>query len=119
MRKAPGGVRIHVDVRQSERVGPLLCVRDNGSGMDRIAMHGMMSFGVSSEGGQRIGRYGNGFKSSSMRIGSDALVLSVCRETGHLSAGLLSYTFLRSEQLEDVEVALRWGFNKERYCLRE
>ena len=60
----------------------MITVRDNGGGMDRLAMHRMMSFGVSSESSKRIGRYGNGFKSSSIRLAADSLVLSVCKDTG-------------------------------------
>ena len=90
----------------------MLSVRDNGGGMDRAAMHRMMSFGESAEGGKRIDRYGNGFKSSAMRLGSDALVLSCNKATGGLCAGLLSYSFLRAEQMEDVMVPLvAWDAN--------
>ena len=117
--KRVSSVRIHIDVMQSwhtesEKKLPVLCVRDDGGGMDRAAMHRMMSFGVSgdNQNQKRIGRYGNGFKSSSIRIGGDALVLSVDKTSGNFTAGLLSYTFLRNEKLEDILVPLiEWDGN--------
>jgi hypothetical protein len=71
-----------------------------------VALHRMMSFGVSRQSSERIGRYGNGFKSSSMRLGADALVLSVSRATGGMVAGLLSFTFLKSTGAADVVVPI-------------
>ena len=81
----------------------------------------------------RIGRYGNGFKSSSMRLGADALVLSASKESGGpgphtltltlapalnpsprpnpnqesggLVAGLLSYTLLNSNPTLTLSLA--------------
>ena len=101
-------VQIKIDVVPlgDAQGGQGLCVRDNGGGMDRGAMHRMMSFGVSKEASNRIGRYGNGFKSSAIRLGSDALVLSVDVNTGRFCAGLLSYTFLVHDRLEDVVVPI-------------
>lgn len=37
---------------------------------------------------ERIGRYGNGFKSSAIRLGGDALVLSVSQDDGSMVAGV-------------------------------
>jgi hypothetical protein len=87
MRKVDA-VQIHVDVRPADDGAPMLLVRDNGGGMDRAAMHRMMSFGVSAESSKRIGRYGNGFKSSSMRLAADALVLSVSQGAQQLLPSL-------------------------------
>ena len=108
-------VTIHVDVKSCPETagGRMLVVRDNGGGMTKREMLQMMSFGVSRQTTeQRIGRYGNGFKSSSMRLGADALVLSVSRATGSFTAGLLSYTFLRETNAQEVKVPLiKWGAN--------
>ena len=64
-------VHIRIDVIPGPSVDrrPMLSIRDNGGGMGRSALHRMLSFGVSSSSNKRIGRYGNGFKSSSMRLG--------------------------------------------------
>ena len=106
MQSIGGAVQIRINVLPLESGKPALSVRDNGGGMNRGAMHRMMSFGVSGACANRIGRYGNGFKSSSIRLGADALVLSVARESGHFCAGLLSYSFLRHDGLEDVVVPI-------------
>ena len=99
---APQPLQIRIDVRP----GPMLCVTDNGGGMTAGGLHRMMSFGVSSCVAGDIGRYGNGFKSSSMRLGADALVLSVSRETRHFAAGLLSFSFLRATDAQDIFVPI-------------
>ena len=96
---------IQVDIVYSSRETPMLSVTDDGGGMDRTSLHRMLSFGMSNADSRRIGRYGNGFKSSSMRLGADALVMSM-RENGETAVGLLSYTFLRETRKEDVVVPI-------------
>ncbi|PNY16332.1 retrovirus-related Pol polyprotein from transposon TNT 1-94, partial [Trifolium pratense] len=50
---------------------------DDGGGMDPEAMRRCMSFGFSDKNSKlSIGQYGNGFKTSSMRLGADAIVFS-------------------------------------------
>lgn len=51
-----------------------------------------------------IGHYGNGFKSGSMRLGKDALVLS--RNGDCETVGLLSQTFLKAEGKKSVMVPM-------------
>lgn len=58
------------------------------------ALHKMLSLGHCSKGGKDIGKYGNGFKSGSMRVGKDAIIFTRDRDTGIMSIGLLSQTFL-------------------------
>ncbi|CAL8369177.1 unnamed protein product [Arctogadus glacialis] len=57
-----------------------LTFRDDGNGLSRDLMHQMLSFGFREKkavnGKHPIGMYGNGFKSGSMRLGQDAIVLS-------------------------------------------
>ena len=53
-----------------------------------------------------IGQYGNGFKTSTMRLGADALVLTKSASAHTCSVGLLSYTFLTETNSQDVVVPI-------------
>ena len=55
-----------------------------------------------------IGQYGNGFKTSTMRLGADAIVFtqSACGSSSTQSIGLLSYTFLRKTGQDDIIVPM-------------
>ncbi|KAK8960452.1 hypothetical protein KSP40_PGU014856 [Platanthera guangdongensis] len=51
-----------------------LLIQDNGGGMDPESIRHCMSFGFSDkQSNTAIGHYGNGFKSSSMRLGADVI----------------------------------------------
>ncbi|KAI8016871.1 Protein MICRORCHIDIA 6 [Camellia lanceoleosa] len=93
-----GATLVIVDKTSNPRDGsPALLIQDDGGGMDPDAMRRCLSFGFSDKKSKSaIGQYGNGFKTSSMRLGADVIVFS-----RHLkgrkftqSIGLLSYTFL-------------------------
>ncbi|XP_071722803.1 protein MICRORCHIDIA 6-like [Rutidosis leptorrhynchoides] len=74
-----------------------LLIQDDGSGMDPEAMRRCMSFGFSDKKSQSaVGRYGNGFKTSTMRLGADVIVFSrhINERVLTQSIGLLSYSFL-------------------------
>ncbi|CAG7866748.1 unnamed protein product [Brassica rapa] len=74
-----------------------LLVQDDGGGMDPQAMRHCMGFGFSDKkSDSAIGRYGNGFKTSTMRLGADVIVFSrhFKNQTWTQSIGLLSYTYL-------------------------
>ncbi|CDY21683.1 BnaA09g44340D [Brassica napus] len=74
-----------------------LLVQDDGGGMDPQAMRHCMGFGFSDKkSDSAIGRYGNGFKTSTMRLGADVIVFSrhYKNQTWTQSIGLLSYTYL-------------------------
>lgn len=58
------------------------------------ALHKMLSLGHCSKGEKDIGKYGNGFKSGSMRVGKDAIIFTRDKDSGIMSVGLLSQTFL-------------------------
>ncbi|GFO20071.1 MORC family CW-type Zinc finger protein 3 [Plakobranchus ocellatus] len=82
-----------------EDIGGNTCVvfQDDGIGMSKDNLLKMLSFGFCEKGKygtgnnhQPIGQYGNGFKFGSMRIGSDALVLTLFEEI--VSIGFLSQT---------------------------
>ncbi|KAI3763232.1 hypothetical protein L1987_53685 [Smallanthus sonchifolius] len=87
----------------------MLLVEDNGGGMDPEKMRHCMSLGYSlkSKVKDTIGQYGNGFKTSTMRLGADVIVFSRCSEKRSTQGiGLLSYTFLRSTGKEDIVVPM-------------
>ena len=63
------------------------------------------AFGYNSkaeEYGQTIGKYGNGFKSGSMRLGLDALVFTKPRGGTTKSCGFLSQTLLKDIDAKEV-----------------
>ncbi|XP_072150127.1 protein MICRORCHIDIA 6 [Setaria viridis] len=103
-----GATRILVDKVIDNRNGsPALLVQDDGGGMDPDSLRRCMSFGFSEkQSGSSIGQYGNGFKTSTMRLGADVIVFSRCTKSGGptQSIGLLSYTFLVETGQTDVVV---------------
>ncbi|KAI3899891.1 hypothetical protein MKW92_039923 [Papaver armeniacum] len=65
---------VMVDKIKNPRDGsPALLIQDDGGGMDPEALRRCMSFGFSDKKLNSIGQYGNGFKTSSMRLGADVL----------------------------------------------
>ncbi|XP_015697657.1 protein MICRORCHIDIA 6-like [Oryza brachyantha] len=105
-----GATRIIVDkVVNNCNGSPALLVQDDGGGMDPDSLRRCMSFGYSDkQSGSSIGQYGNGFKTSTMRLGADAIVFSRCMKNSvpTQSIGLLSYTFLAETDQKDVVVPL-------------
>ncbi|GMI84560.1 Microrchidia 6, DEFECTIVE IN MERISTEM SILENCING 11 [Hibiscus trionum] len=93
-----GATFVIVDKTSNPRDGsPALLVQDDGGGMGPEAMRRCMSFGFSAKKSKStIGQYGNGFKTSSMRLGADVIVFSRHLDDRSLtqSIGLLSYSFL-------------------------
>ncbi|XP_031490649.1 protein MICRORCHIDIA 7-like [Nymphaea colorata] len=104
-------VKIDVLINQKDK-SKMLLVEDDGGGMDPDKIRQCMSLGYSakSKSANTIGQYGNGFKTSTMRLGADVIVFS--RYPGRdgksptQSIGLLSYTFLRSTGKEDIVVPM-------------
>ncbi|KAK9108132.1 hypothetical protein Syun_024143 [Stephania yunnanensis] len=94
-----GATYVMVDKISNPRDGtPCLLIQDDGGGMDSESIRHCMSFGFSEKKCKSaIGKYGNGFKTSTMRLGSDVIVFSRHLNERKLtqSVGLLSYTFLR------------------------
>ncbi|KAM7512477.1 hypothetical protein LguiB_011352 [Lonicera macranthoides] len=86
-----------------------LLIQDDGGGMDPEAIRRCMSFGFSEKKDKcAIGQYGNGFKTSSMRLGADVIVFSrhLGNRTASQSVGLLSYTFLRQSAQDRIVVPM-------------
>ncbi|CAN1774650.1 Protein MICRORCHIDIA 6 [Linum perenne] len=77
--------------------GSALLIQDDGGGMDPEAIRRCLSFGFSEKKfAGAIGQYGNGFKTSSMRLGADVIIFTRHMKdwTATQSIGLLSYSFL-------------------------
>ncbi|KAK1260022.1 hypothetical protein QJS04_geneDACA015406 [Acorus gramineus] len=108
-----GATYVKVDRLKNNKDGTdMLLIEDDGGGMDPDTMRQCMSLGysVKSKVANTIGQYGNGFKTSTMRLGADVIVFSRCRGKDGKSptqcAGMLSYTFLRSTGKEDIVVPM-------------
>ncbi|KAL7191668.1 hypothetical protein ACSBR2_023703 [Camellia fascicularis] len=108
-----GATFVNIDMLKSKKDGSrMLLIEDNGGGMDPDKMRQCMSLGysVKSKIADSIGQYGNGFKTSTMRLGADVIVFSrCCGQDGRRptqSIGMLSYTFLRSTGKEDIVVPM-------------
>ncbi|KAF3341586.1 MORC family CW-type zinc finger protein 3 [Carex littledalei] len=104
-----GATFVRVDKFISPRdCNPALLVQDDGGGMDPESLRRCMSFGFSDKKSESfIGQYGNGFKTSTMRLGADVIVFTRhkknMKETTS-SVGLLSYTFLTQTGCDDIVV---------------
>ncbi|KAK3157941.1 hypothetical protein QOZ80_2AG0130550 [Eleusine coracana subsp. coracana] len=110
---ANGATYVNIDMMENKKDGTrMLLVQDNGGGMNPDKMRHCMSLGYSAKSKLKntIGQYGNGFKTSTMRLGADVLVFSRshCTEGTRptQSIGMLSYTFLRSTSKEDIIVPM-------------
>ncbi|NP_001296836.1 Protein MICRORCHIDIA 4 [Zea mays] len=108
-----GATYVNIDMIESKKDGtPMLLVQDNGGGMNPDKMRHCMSLGYSAKSKVKntIGQYGNGFKTSTMRLGADVLVFSCSRGIEGTrptqSVGMLSYTFLRSTNRDDIIVPM-------------
>ncbi|KAJ9176137.1 hypothetical protein P3X46_011482 [Hevea brasiliensis] len=106
-----GATYVNVDVLKNQRDGSvMLLVEDNGGGMNPDKMRQCMSLGYSAKSkmANTIGQYGNGFKTSTMRLGADVVVFSRCNDgkSQTQSIGLLSYTFLTATGKEDIVVPM-------------
>ncbi|XP_059639244.1 protein MICRORCHIDIA 7-like isoform X2 [Cornus florida] len=106
-----GATYVNIDMLNNKKDGSkMLLIEDDGGGMDPDRLRQCMSLGYSlkSKVADTIGQYGNGFKTSTMRLGADVIVFS--RSPGKKrptqSIGLLSYTFLKSTGKEDIVVPM-------------
>ncbi|KAE8736369.1 amyloid beta A4 precursor protein-binding family B member 1-interacting protein-like [Hibiscus syriacus] len=110
-----GATYVCIDVLQNQKDdSKMLLVEDNGGGMSPDKMRQCMSLGYSSKSkmANTIGQYGNGFKTSTMRLGADVIVFSQSPGTygksPTRSIGVLSYTFLTETGKEDIVVPISW-----------
>ncbi|CAM6026010.1 unnamed protein product [Sphagnum balticum] len=105
-----GATYVRVDKITNPRDGnPALLIQDDGGGMGPEGIRQCMSLGYSRKNtNTTIGQYGNGFKTSTMRLGADVIVFTR-NSSGRVatqSIGLLSYTFLRKVGHEDIVVPM-------------
>ncbi|XP_057777022.1 protein MICRORCHIDIA 7-like [Salvia miltiorrhiza] len=108
-----GATYVDVDMVENRKdKTKMVVVQDNGGGMTPEKMRQCMSLGYSAKSkiSSTIGQYGNGFKTSTMRLGADVIVFSRCQgkygRSSMQSIGLLSYTFLRGTGKEDIVVPM-------------
>lgn len=105
-----GATYVMVDKINSPRDnGSMLVFQDDGGGMDPEGIRHCMSLGFSKKKSKTtIGQYGNGFKTSTMRLGADAIVYTRSNRGSveTQSIGLLSYTFLRRTMKDDIIVPM-------------
>ncbi|BBG93865.1 Histidine kinase-, DNA gyrase B-, and HSP90-like ATPase family protein, partial [Prunus dulcis] len=97
-----GASYVHIDMLRNKKDGSeMLMVEDNGGGMAPDKMRQCMSLGYSAKSkmANTIGQYGNGFKTSTMRLGADVIVPTQ-------TIGMLSYSFLRDTGKEDIVVPI-------------
>jgi sensor histidine kinase regulating citrate/malate metabolism len=76
-----GATFVNVDMIQNRKDGSkMILIEDNGGGMNPEKMRHCMSLGYSAKSklADTIGQYGNGFKTSTMRLGADVIVFSRC-----------------------------------------
>ncbi|KAI3785314.1 hypothetical protein L1987_44430 [Smallanthus sonchifolius] len=80
-----GATFVKVDRIYSKRDNsPLLLFLDDGGGMDPDGVRKCMSLGYSTKKtNNTIGQYGNGFKTSTMRLGADVIVFSRSYRNGY------------------------------------
>ncbi|OEL21974.1 Protein MICRORCHIDIA 6 [Dichanthelium oligosanthes] len=100
-------LRIHPKFLHSNATSHKWAFGDNGGGMSPESLRYCMSFGFSQKcTTASIGQYGNGFKTSTMRLGADAVLFTCTKDNRRLtrSVGLLSYTFLMRTKCNDIFV---------------
>ncbi|XP_008834327.1 ATPase MORC2-like [Nannospalax galili] len=98
---------IYTERRENIRGGFMLCFLDDGAGMDPNDAISVIQFGKSAKRtpeATQIGRYGNGLKSGSMRIGKDFILFTKKKDT--MSCLFLSRTFHEEEGIDEVIVPL-------------
>ncbi|XP_041439827.1 MORC family CW-type zinc finger protein 1-like isoform X2 [Xenopus laevis] len=87
--------------------GQLLCFLDDGCGMTQREACDLIYFGRSSKrftSSKFIGRYGNGLKSGSMRIGKDFILFTMKGDC--MTCLLFSQTFCETEGLDELIVPI-------------
>uniref|UniRef100_A0A0D9WTN6 Morc S5 domain-containing protein n=1 Tax=Leersia perrieri TaxID=77586 RepID=A0A0D9WTN6_9ORYZ len=118
-----GATFVKIDKIKSSPFGEYsLVIQDDGGGMSPESLRHCMSFGFSKKSGNSsIGQYGNGFKTSTMRLGADVIVFSCTQDNRRLtrSIGLLSYTFLTRTGCNDILVpAVDYEFDESSHTFK-
>eukprot|EP01104_Vermistella_antarctica_P016104 TRINITY_DN5424_c0_g1_i2.p1 TRINITY_DN5424_c0_g1~~TRINITY_DN5424_c0_g1_i2.p1 ORF type:complete len:798 (+),score=179.72 TRINITY_DN5424_c0_g1_i2:132-2525(+) len=94
---------LNIDVLNVQTDNPMLRFTDDGNGLSYRNLQRMLSLGFcdKKQVGDHtpIGEYGNGFKSGSMRLGTDAIIFSRCGDVYNI--GMISQTFMKEENIEN------------------
>ena len=97
--------RFHIDLRTINN-NKCLVFTDNGDGATKDKLKDMLSLGYSNKNAHNmfnaIGKYGKGFKSGSLRLGNDVLVLTQPKGENQYSIGMLSTTYNRKIESNGV-----------------
>ncbi|ESO07540.1 hypothetical protein HELRODRAFT_130000, partial [Helobdella robusta] len=99
-------INIHSISDSSLRGGYMLCFLDDGQGMSPEEASDIITFGKSKKSleSQMIGKYGNGLKSGSMRIGNDLMLFT--KKESNMTCVFLSRTFHEIEKLDEIIVPM-------------
>ncbi|XP_064613507.1 ATPase MORC2-like [Liolophura sinensis] len=100
-------INIFTEPCKETRGGYYLCFLDDGEGMDPNETSDIITFGKSAKRGQdsqKIGMYGNGLKSGSMRIGNDLMLFTKKGPT--MTCLFLSRSFHEEENIDEVIVPI-------------
>ena len=105
-----GSTRVDVDAYllnpRLDKLSYCLSVQDDGVGMDRARLNNMLSFGFSDKEhvSGNVGRFGIGFKSGSMRLADDVLILT--KREGFAHCAMLSQSFLDAIGADDILIPM-------------
>ncbi|GER45510.1 histidine kinase, partial [Striga asiatica] len=121
-----GATYVNIDMVKSKKDGSkMLLIEDNGGGMDPEKIRHCMSLGYSEKSKQvdTIGQYGNGFKTSTMRLGADVIVFSRCSGMNGQRKRQDWNQIIRSSGTDwdrNVETIIQWSpFSSEADLLRQ
>jgi len=104
-----GAKKVKITLSDSPNTG-YLAITDDGGGMDPHELANMLSFGYTSKvSSHKIGQFGVGFKSGSMRIGSDVLIFT--KKNNTYSLAFLSRTFLKGKSRIETPI-IAWNEEK-------
>ena len=101
-----GATRVDVDAFELSPGKMAISVQDDGLGMAAFqpSLHALLRLLEQGARLRNVGRFGIGFKSGSMRLANDALILT--RREGQASAALLSTTFLNAIGADDILIPM-------------
>nr|GEZ18115.1 hypothetical protein [Tanacetum cinerariifolium] len=113
-----GATYVKVDVLDNEKDtrSKMLVIEDNGGGMTPDKMRGCMSLGYSEKSKLTIGQYGNGFKTSTMRLGADVLI--DFEKRGEEWGTMLQFS--PDDWKKNMDILVRWSpYSSEEHLLQQ
>ncbi|XP_048459035.1 ATPase MORC2-like [Rhincodon typus] len=100
-------LNIYTETNDEIRGGFMLCFLDNGIGMNPGEAEDIIHLGKSikrASNSRLVGRFGNGLKSGSMRIGMDFILFT--KKDNTMTCILMSRTFYEKEGIDEVIVPM-------------